>query len=158
MSQDSTDDGILSARHVMEYPYRRSLGAVLGRFFTELRGRRIVGNRTLGGRVLVPPTEYDPETGEAMAEGFVPVGPAGVVTSWAWIAGAVTRSKGSLARAKSTARSGRPRCSTYQSRLITRKRGTPASSAYSSLSRWLESLRVAAVRFPRQLSPWIAAR
>jgi hypothetical protein len=34
--------------------------------------------------VLVPPCEYDPETGEAVDE-FVDVGPGGVVTSWAWV-------------------------------------------------------------------------
>lgn len=73
-----------SASHVVEYAYRRSVGAVLGRFFTELRNRRLVGSRTRAGRVLVPPCEYDPDTGEAVDE-IVNVGPAGVVTSWAWV-------------------------------------------------------------------------
>jgi uncharacterized OB-fold protein len=77
---------ILSARHVIEYDYRRSVGPVLGRFFTELRERRIVGNRTRAGRVLCPPAEYDPETGEASTDDFVAVGPGGVVTSFAWVA------------------------------------------------------------------------
>lgn len=78
-------DPILSAPHVVEYDYRRSLGPVLSRFFTELRDRRIVGSRTADGRVLVPPMEYDPETGDALSE-LVPVGPGGVVTTWAWVA------------------------------------------------------------------------
>lgn len=73
-----------SASHSIEYAYRRSVGAVLGRFFTELRNRRIVGTRTAAGRVLVPPAEYDPETGDAVDD-FVDVGPGGVVTSWSWI-------------------------------------------------------------------------
>ena len=73
-----------SAPHVIAYDYRRSVGPVLGRFFGELRVRKIVGIRRLDGAVLVPPTEADPETGEALSE-FVPVGPAGVVTSWAWV-------------------------------------------------------------------------
>ncbi len=77
-------DQVLSAPHVMEYPYRRSLGPVLGRFFTSLRDRQVEGNRTRGGRVLVPPMEYDPETGEA-TEGFVAVGTSGVVRTWAWV-------------------------------------------------------------------------
>jgi len=67
------DDGILSAPHVMEYPYRRSLGPVLGRFFTGLRDGRIEGNKTRAGRVLVPPMEYDPETGDDVSDEWVEV-------------------------------------------------------------------------------------
>jgi len=73
-----------SAPHVVEYAYRRSVGPVLGRFFTELRERRIVGIRRDNGSVLVPPAEYDPDSGEALSE-IVPVGPTGVVASWAWV-------------------------------------------------------------------------
>lgn len=80
------DEGGLSAPHVLEYNYKRSLGPVLGRFFTGLRDGKIEGVRTRSGRVLVPPSEYDPETGEATADEFVEVGPGGVVTSWAWVA------------------------------------------------------------------------
>jgi uncharacterized OB-fold protein len=75
---------VLSAQHVLEYPYKRSLGPVIGRFFTSLRDGPIEGIRTAGGRVIVPPTEYDPETSEPLSE-FVEVGTAGVVTSWAWV-------------------------------------------------------------------------
>ena len=78
------DDDVLSATHVLEYPYRRSVGPVLGRFFTALRERRIEGVRTGAGRVLVPPSEYDPETGDALDQ-FVEVGPAGEVTTWCWV-------------------------------------------------------------------------
>ena len=78
-------DGVLTAPHVLEYPYRRSVGPVLGRFFTELRDGRIVGVRTKAGRVLVPPQEYDPDTGAATSDEFVPVGPGGVVTTWSWV-------------------------------------------------------------------------
>ena len=85
MSQDVRDEnGVLSAPHVLEYPYRRSVGPVLGRFFTELRDGRIVGVATQAGRVLAPPTEYDPETGAAVTDRFVPIGPGGVVTTWSW--------------------------------------------------------------------------
>jgi uncharacterized OB-fold protein len=79
-----TTGGLLTARHVIEYPYRRSLGPVLSRFFTGLRDRRIEGVRTESGRVLVPPSEYDPDTGDATTD-FVEVGPGGVVRSWAWV-------------------------------------------------------------------------
>jgi uncharacterized OB-fold protein len=75
----------LTAKHHLEYAYRRSVGPVLGRFFAELRERRLVGIRTQAGRVLVPPSEYDPATGESISGEFVPVGPGGVVTSWTWV-------------------------------------------------------------------------
>jgi uncharacterized OB-fold protein len=86
----------LQARHHLEYAYRRSVGPVLGRFFAELRERRLVGIRTRAGRVLVPPSEYDPASGEATSEDFVPVGPSGTVTSWAWVT--APRAKQPLAR------------------------------------------------------------
>ncbi len=79
-----SDPEILSAEFVMEYPYRRSLGPVLSRFLTGLRDRRIEGVRTARGRVLVPPKEYDPETGDAVGD-FVEVGQTGTVRSWAWV-------------------------------------------------------------------------
>jgi uncharacterized OB-fold protein len=75
----------LVAPHRLEYPYRRSVGPVLGRFLAGLRDGRIEGVRARDGRVLVPPQEYDPVTAEAL-DGWVPVGPGGVVVSWAWIA------------------------------------------------------------------------
>lgn len=75
---------VLSAPHVLEYDYRRSLGPVLGRFFAELRDRNIVGSKTGDGQVLVPPMEYDPRSGQALDE-IVDVGPGGVVTTWAWV-------------------------------------------------------------------------
>ncbi|GLZ10217.1 DNA-binding protein [Actinomadura sp. NBRC 104425] len=71
----------------MEFPggYTRSVGPVIGRFLTELRDGRLVGVRTAGGRVLVPPAEYDPDDGEAVTGEFVEVGPAGTVRSWSWV-------------------------------------------------------------------------
>ncbi len=85
----STDAGMtpteaLVAPNILEYPYTRTLGPVLSRFMTGLRDRRIEGVRAVDGRVVVPPTEYDPVTGETLGE-FVEVGQAGVVTSWAWV-------------------------------------------------------------------------
>src|SRR6478609_5506930 len=44
----------------------------------------IVGSKATDGRVLVPPMEYDPITNEATTE-MVEVGPAGTVTTWAWV-------------------------------------------------------------------------
>jgi uncharacterized OB-fold protein len=79
-----SDTEVLSAPNILEYPYTRSVGAVIGRFLTGLRDGRIEGIRARDGRVLVPPVEYDPETGDALDE-FVAVGDAGVVTTWAWV-------------------------------------------------------------------------
>ncbi len=81
----AVDAEVLSAPHILEYPYTRSVGPVIGRFLAGLRDRSILGIRTAGDRVLVPPTEYDPNTGEPLEE-FVEVGQAGVVTTWAWVA------------------------------------------------------------------------
>ncbi len=77
----------LIEHHVLEYPggYTRSLGTALSRYLTGLRAGRIVGVRTVDGRVMVPPTEYDPETGADLDE-YVEVGPAGVVEAWTWVA------------------------------------------------------------------------
>jgi uncharacterized OB-fold protein len=81
---ESAETGGLSAPYVLEYTYRRSLGPVIGRFLSGLREGRIEGVRTASGRVLVPPVEYDPESGEPIVD-FVPVSDTGVVTTWAWV-------------------------------------------------------------------------
>lgn len=74
----------LTAPHKLSYTYKRSLGPVLGAFFTALRDKQILGVRRKDGSVLVPPKEYDPDTAEALTE-LVPVRDAGVVKSWAWV-------------------------------------------------------------------------
>ena len=74
----------LTAPHKLTYTYKRSLGPVLSRFFTGLRDKQIHGVRRADGSVMVPPKEYDPDTGEALSE-LVPVGDAGVVMTWAWV-------------------------------------------------------------------------
>jgi uncharacterized OB-fold protein len=73
-----------SADHVLEYPYVRSVGPVIGAFLTALRDGKVVGIRGTGGKVIVPPTEYDPVTGDTTTE-MVEVGPEGTVTSWSWV-------------------------------------------------------------------------
>ena len=83
MSEGSGGE-VLRGPHVLEYPYRRSLGPALGRFFTGLRDRRIEGIRSRSAGVIVPPQEYDPDTSEALDE-FVEVGPAGAIVSWTWV-------------------------------------------------------------------------
>lgn len=66
------------------FPYKRSLGPVVGTFMSALTERRILGIRN-GEAVLVPPMEWDPATGAELAHEFVEVGPAGTVESWTWV-------------------------------------------------------------------------
>lgn len=74
---------LLAAAHVVEFPYTRSTGPVIGTFLGGLRERRILGIRGVDGRVLVPPQEYDPVTAEPLTE-WVECGTSGVVTTWSW--------------------------------------------------------------------------
>jgi uncharacterized protein len=73
----------LSAPLKLSFDYTRSVGSVLSRFFTELRGGHVVGIRGSDGRVHVPPAEFDPVTYEALTE-IVPVASVGTVVSWTW--------------------------------------------------------------------------
>ncbi|TXC96980.1 OB-fold nucleic acid binding domain-containing protein [Streptomyces sp. ISID311] len=74
---------VLTAPLVVEFPFTRSLGPVLSAFLTGLRERTVLGVRAGDGRVVVPPTEYDPVTAEELRE-LVEVGSSGTVTTWAW--------------------------------------------------------------------------
>ena len=73
----------LSAPLRLSFDYTRSVGPLLGQFFTALRERRILGVRGSDGRVLVPPAEFDPVTYERLTE-IVPVAGVGTVLSWTW--------------------------------------------------------------------------
>jgi uncharacterized OB-fold protein len=72
-----------TAPHVLEYPYTRSVGPVMGKFLGGLKAGIVLGVRSPSGKVLCPPLEYDPDTGEATHD-FVEVGPSGTVTTWTW--------------------------------------------------------------------------
>jgi uncharacterized OB-fold protein len=78
------DGELLTAELIIEYPFSRTTGPVIGAFFTALREGFIVGIKAADGRVLVPPFEYDPITSEALTE-VVEVGDVGEVVSWAWV-------------------------------------------------------------------------
>ena len=69
---------------VLEYAYKRTLGPVLTRFFTALRDGKLQGVATADGRVLLPPTQYDPQTGADVGDP-VDVGPEGTVATWTWV-------------------------------------------------------------------------
>ncbi len=75
---------ILSAPLIIEYPFKRTTGPVIGGFLTGLREQVLVGSRAADGRVIVPPAEFDPVTGEDLTE-LVEVGPTGEITTWAWV-------------------------------------------------------------------------
>lgn len=77
-------NGVFRAPMVIEYPFSRTTGPVIGAFLTGLRERMLIGIKGADGRVLIPPTEYDPNTGEDLSE-LVEVGPGGVVDTWAWV-------------------------------------------------------------------------
>lgn len=74
----------LEAPVTVAFDYTRSVGPVLGKFFTGLQERRIYGARLADGRVAVPPPEFDPVSHEAVTD-FVEVGDHGTVTSWTWV-------------------------------------------------------------------------
>jgi uncharacterized protein len=81
--QIDTHQPPLSAPLRLSFDYTRSVGPILGQFFTALRGRRIVGVRGTDGRVHVTPAEFDPVTYERLTE-IVPVASVGTVHSWTW--------------------------------------------------------------------------
>lgn len=74
----------LEAPVTVAFDYTRSVGPVLGRFFTGLRDRQLVGARLSDGRIAVPPPEFDPVNHAATTD-FVDVSDHGVVTSWTWV-------------------------------------------------------------------------
>ena len=75
---------ILRAPLIIEYPFKRTTGPVIGAFLTGLREQVLVGSKALDGRVIVPPAEFDPITGDDLTE-LVEVGPEGTVSTWAWV-------------------------------------------------------------------------
>ena len=84
MATSETTDGVFRAPMIIEYPFSRTTGPVIGAFLTGLREKLLLGIRGTDGRVLIPPTEYDPATGADLSE-LVEVGPAGVVETWCWV-------------------------------------------------------------------------
>ena len=80
----SSSAEILSQAFTLGYTYTRSTGPVVGKFFTALRDRKMVGIKGSDGKVLMPPVEFDPVSAEALSE-FVDVADTGVVKTWAWV-------------------------------------------------------------------------
>jgi len=75
---------ILSAPLIIEYPFKRTTGPIIGAFLTGLRERVLIGSVAEDGRGIVPPAEFDPVSGDDLTD-LVEVGPEGVVETWAWV-------------------------------------------------------------------------
>ncbi len=75
---------VLSAPLIIEYPFKRTTGPVIGAFLTGLREQVLVGSKAEDGRVICPPAEFDPVSGADLTE-IVEVGPAGVVATASWV-------------------------------------------------------------------------
>lgn len=84
MSSSPDPAEVLSAPLIIEYPFSRTTGPVIGAFLTGLREKVIVGSKASDGRVFVPPAEFDPVTGEDLTD-IVEVGPDGTIGPWAWV-------------------------------------------------------------------------
>lgn len=80
----SAEPEVLNQDFTLGYTYTRSTGPIVGRFFTELRQRKVVGIKGTDGRVICPPVEYDPNSAEALSE-FVDLADTGEVLSWSWV-------------------------------------------------------------------------
>ena len=76
---------IPDSHHVLEFPYTRTTGPVVGPFLTALRDGKILGSR-IDGKVYCPPLEFHPTTAAAVDADFVEIGPGGTVQSWTWVA------------------------------------------------------------------------
>ena len=72
-------------KQTVEMPYERSLGPVVGKFFSGLRDRELWANKTQSGRVQLPPFEHDPLTGDEATDEWVRLPGTGSVTAWAWV-------------------------------------------------------------------------
>jgi uncharacterized OB-fold protein len=75
----------LRAPHLVRFAYQRAVGGATGRFLVGLSRRELWGSRTADGRVVVPPLDHDPDSGEPARE-LVRVADRGTVRSWTWVA------------------------------------------------------------------------
>lgn len=77
-------DEILSADFELGFTYTRTPGPVIGKFLAALQQRRLYGIRGSDGRVLFPPTEYDPLTSADLHD-YAPVRDEGTVLASTWV-------------------------------------------------------------------------
>lgn len=84
MADSPGSQDLLRAPLTIGFDFQRTTGPVIGAFFTALREQRVLGIRDGDGRVVCPPVEYDPLSGEPLTE-MVEVGTEGTVTTWSWV-------------------------------------------------------------------------
>jgi uncharacterized OB-fold protein len=84
MGDSPGSQDVLRAPLTIGYDFQRTTGPVIGAFLTGLRSGTVLGIRDTAGRVVCPPVEYDPQSGEPLTE-MVEVGDEGTVTSWSWV-------------------------------------------------------------------------
>lgn len=84
MGDSSGSQDLLRAPLTIGYDFQRTTGPVIGAFFTALGEQRVLGIRDTAGRVICPPVEYDPQSGEPLTE-MTEVGTDGTVTTWSWV-------------------------------------------------------------------------
>ncbi len=75
---------VLKSDFDLEFTYTRTYGAVMSKFFTELKDQKVFGIKGSQGQVICPPLEYDPQTSKSLSE-FVELTDTGVVTTWSWV-------------------------------------------------------------------------
>lgn len=83
-SDPTTSEATAETTFTLEFPYKRSVGPVIGAFLTGLRDGKIVGVKAPDGRVICPPLEYDPESSRPLTD-LVDVADTGTVHEWAWV-------------------------------------------------------------------------
>ena len=87
MAQEGSEhaaDEVLRAGFDVGFTYTRLVGPVIGEFLTGLRDGKISGTKSSKGKVIFPPTEYDPVTAEELSE-FVALPDTGTVRTWCWV-------------------------------------------------------------------------
>lgn len=67
-----------------DHDYIHHDGPVIGRFLTALRSKHLIGVKSSNDAVIIPPMEFDPNTGEALSK-FVDVSDHGTVITWCWV-------------------------------------------------------------------------
>lgn len=84
MGDSPGSQDVLRAPLTIGYDFQRTTGPVIGAFLTGLRSKTVLGIKDSAGRVVCPPVEYDPTSGEPLTD-MVEVADEGTITSWSWV-------------------------------------------------------------------------
>lgn len=83
MTQQTSGE-VLRAGFEVGYTYTRTTGPVIGEFLTALRDGQLKGIKGSNGKIICPPTEYDPQTAEELTE-LVDLPDTGTVETFSWV-------------------------------------------------------------------------